>query len=300
MTKFNLMKQTFILIFSLIAITTSIKSQDKIFKKGGEVLKVKVLEIGIDDVQYKNHDNLDGPSYRIEKDRLVKIVYANGKVETYTASLKDKELYIGQKTTALKINFLSPLFGHTQLTYEKGITPGRSWEALVSLIGVGKSQIVSGYTNNLGTYEEIKRNQAGLGLGFGYKFIKTPDFINRNIRFAHLLQGVYLKPNIYTGMYGESILDSKTNIPTTKRRSVVYGAIMLEGGKQWVFSEALVFDFYAGVGYCADNIKKVDNQYYYSGDDAGRHFTNLRVGTSPGFSLSSGIRVGFLLNNKSK
>ena len=99
------MKQTFILIFSLIAITTSIKSQDKIFKKGGEVLKVKVLEIGIDDVQYKNHDNLDGPSYRIEKDRLVKIIYANGKIETYTASLKDKELYIGQKTTALKINF---------------------------------------------------------------------------------------------------------------------------------------------------------------------------------------------------
>ncbi len=294
------MKQAFTLIFLLIAVTNSIKSQDKIFKKGGIVIKAKVLEIGIDDIQYKNHDNLDGPSYRIEKDRLVKIIYANGKIETYTSSLKDKELYIGQKSEALKINFLSPLFGHTQFTYEKGITPGRSWEALVSLIGVGKSQIVTGYTNNLGVYNEIKRNQAGLGLGFGYKFIKTPDFINRNIRFAHLLQGVYLKPNVYTGVYGESILDSKTNIPTTKRRSVVYGAIMLEGGKQWVFSEALVFDFYAGVGYCADNIKKVDNQYFGSGDNSGSHFTNLRVGTSPGFSLSSGIRVGFLFNSKHK
>jgi hypothetical protein len=294
------MKQTFVLIFLLVSFTNSIKSQDKIFKKGGEVLNVKVLEVAIDDVQYKNHDNLDGPSYRIEKDRLVKIIYANGKIETYTASLKDKELYIGQKTAALKINFLSPLFGHTQITYEKGIAPGRSWEALVSLIGVGKSQIVTGYTNNLGVYNEIRRNQAGLGLGFGYKFIKTPDFINRNIRFAHLLQGAYLKPNIYTGAYGESILDSKTNIPTTKRRSVVYGAIMLEGGKQWIFSEALVFEFYAGVGYCADNIKKVDNQYFGSGDNSGSHFTNLRVGTSPGFSLSSGIRAGFLLNSKHK
>ena len=92
----------------------------------------KVLEVAIDDVQYKNHDNLDGPSYRIEKDRLVKIIYANGKIETYTASLKDKELYIGQKTAALKINFLSPLFGHTQITYEKGITQvvlGKHWLA---------------------------------------------------------------------------------------------------------------------------------------------------------------------------
>jgi hypothetical protein len=291
------MRYCYILILSLLAFNAN--SQDKIYKKGGNVILARIQEIGIDEIKYKVFNEADGPLYAIEKDRIIKIVYQNGRTESYnTSSLKDPELYIGQSKHALKLNFLSPLLGYTQFGYERSLKPGRSIEFSLGLIGLGKNQVIDeNYYYPGAPVQEIRRGQAGASIGVGYKFIRTPDFINRNIRFAHLLQGTYIKPTLYTGVYGENIIDYKTQVPLEERRTVVYGSLMVELGKQWIFGDQFIFDIYFGLGYCFDNINDDDNYSYssISTESEAHHFNVIRLGSSPGFALSGGLKIGMLL-----
>lgn len=63
-------------------------SCDKIIDKEGDELLVKVTEIGIDVIKYKNCDHLYGPVYNIPKDAVLMIDYANGKREVIKQSKK--------------------------------------------------------------------------------------------------------------------------------------------------------------------------------------------------------------------
>lgn len=280
--------------------TMSGNAQDKIHRKGGEVINGKVTEVGLDEIKYRLANEPDGPVYAISKDRLVKVVYANGRVETYQAALNDKELYIGQQKNAIKLNFMSPLMGYTGLTFEHSIKPGQSIEANLSIIGLGANHSLDGVYLGTGVYvDTYRRGQAGLGLGFGYKFIRTPDFINRNVHYAHLLQGGYLKPVIYFGSYGENVVVDKAGSAVVDRRNVTYGAIMMELGKQWVFGQKFLLDFYGGIGYAADNVKDDPNVWTsYNNSTTSHHFSFSRFGRNPGFAANIGLRFGMLLGKK--
>lgn len=283
----------FVLLFSL-----TVSAQDKIYQAGGKVIQAKIQEIGVDEIKYKLFEDPEGPTYGIEKDRVVKIIFQNGRTETYRSGLRDPELYAGQQKHALKINFLSPLFGHTQLFYERSLAPGRALEFSLDLVGAGKNYTIDYiyFDPNNPMPQEVKRDAAGAAIGVGYKFIRTPDFINRNIRYAHLLQGTYIKPNLLMGLYGENIIDAKTGSPVEERRSVFYTAVMLELGKQWIFGDAFVFDIFIGLGYSVDNVGDDEFIYSaYSNEGAAMHFTHTRFGRSPGFALNGGLKIGMLL-----
>jgi hypothetical protein len=281
---------------SLILLLAAISSfcQDKLYKKNGEVIVAHVIEVGTDEIKYKLFKEPDGPIYAIDKSSLIKIVFENGRIETYKENLEDPELYVSQKKSALKIYFLSPLFGHTQLSYEKSIKPGRSWEATASIVGLGRNYVFSyDYTNN--TYTTYKRSATGLILGAGYKFSKRPDFLLKGMKYSHLLQGSYLEPMFSLGAYGENRIDNKTNIPQLERKTVVFGSLMVQLGKQWVFGESMLLDINIGLGYVADNLKTEDGYNDFSDDEYAHHFTVIRTGRSPGFGLNAGLKLGILL-----
>jgi hypothetical protein len=61
-------------------------AQDKIYKTNGEVIEVKVTEVGAKEIKYKVFANLNGPIYTIDKALIIKVVYEGGKSETYEAS----------------------------------------------------------------------------------------------------------------------------------------------------------------------------------------------------------------------
>jgi hypothetical protein len=270
-------------------IVTAILAQDKIYPKKGSVIKAKVIEIGVDEIKYKLFDDPDGPVHVVEKDRVLKIEYENGRKETYVSNLKDPELYADQRKNALKINFLSPLFGHTQLSFEHSMRPGRSFEITASLIGLGKSSRLYFYNYDNQTVE-YRRSARGLGVGAGYKFIKVPDFITKGIKYSHLLQGFYVKPNFYAGVYGQNVVDEKNSQLVIDRQTVFYGSLQIELGKQLILGEKVTFDFYFGLGYALDNIKDDDEDYY-----ANYHFSVIRGGEGVGLAASGGLRFGILL-----
>lgn len=78
------MKNIFLFLITFLSFLT-VKSQDTIFKKSGDIVIAKVLEISPTEVKYKRFDFQDGPMYIEIKSNLDKIIYSNGVKEIFTS-----------------------------------------------------------------------------------------------------------------------------------------------------------------------------------------------------------------------
>lgn len=72
-----------ILCFSILLISVCVYCQDLIVKKNTDEIQVKIIEVGLTEVKYKNWNNQDGPTYVINKSEIFMIKYANGDKESY-------------------------------------------------------------------------------------------------------------------------------------------------------------------------------------------------------------------------
>ena len=270
-------------------------SQDMIYRNNGKVIKAKIIEIGSSEIKYREFDNQGGPIYILETDRIKKVVFENGKEQKFEDNLKDPERYAGQKNKAIKLNFLSALYGYTEIGFEKSVAVGRGYELSLGIIGAGKSGVLEYYNSQLG---EVKRSPFGFFVSGGYKFGKLPDFlIFGKSKASHLMQGTYVKPILYLGNYSENRIIFKGNSTyEVGRQNVTFGALQLELGRQWVLGDKLLLDIYSGLGYGFDN-KKISNADLFSGSDnyAAFNYVNARLGKSPGLSYTFGIKLGWLL-----
>jgi hypothetical protein len=292
------MKKVFFLTLLLVCLVQLIKAQDKIYRNNGKIIEAKVIEVGASEVKYREYSNPDGPIYVLETDRVKKIVYENGKVETFADNFKDPERYAGQRNKALKINFFSPLYGYFEAGYEKSLGYGKGYELSFGIIGAGKSSRLDYFYGQLA---DVKRKQFGFFASGGYKFGKLPDFIIfGKSRGSHIMQGTYAKPIAYFGHYKENIIFEKANsLYEVGTQNVTFGAFQIEIGRQWVLGEKLLLDIYEGFGYGFDN-KKDSYQYYntspnYYDNETAFNYANTRLGKSPGFSFSFGLKLGLLL-----
>ena len=87
------MKYLFLFLF-FFPLSLLCKAQDTIVKRNGEKITVKLIEINPNDVRYKRLDYLEGPLFRVQKQDIKFIVYANGikdSFENYVAPLTNKE-----------------------------------------------------------------------------------------------------------------------------------------------------------------------------------------------------------------
>jgi hypothetical protein len=290
--------QKILFLIALILLAASFTySQDKIYRKNGKIVEAKILEIGNDEIKYKESHNPDGPIYVLETDRISKIVFADGKVEKFTIDIRDPEKYAGQLKKAIKIDFLGPLLGFSQVTFEKSRGVGKGYELSLGIIGAGKSSRIEFYDFN---YNYVRRNPFGVFISGGYKFGKLPDFILfGKTRLTHVMQGTYIRPLVYLGNYSENrIIWKASNTYEVGRQNVTFGALQIEAGRQWVFGDKFLLDIYEGLGYGFDN-KKDSYQYQNSTDyfdnTAAYNYANARLGRSPGLSYTFAIKVGLLI-----
>ena len=72
-----------LLLIVMFLINFTLQAQDKIIKKDGTELQVKVEEIQENVVKYRRLNNLTGPMYNIKKVDIAKIIYEKGNVETF-------------------------------------------------------------------------------------------------------------------------------------------------------------------------------------------------------------------------
>lgn len=282
-----------ILFLLIILFTTQLFAQDKIYKLKGTVINAKVIEIGTDEIKYKLFDSPDGPVYVVDKSSLNRIEFADGRVEKYKLSYKDPQNYEGQLSKAVKINFLAPLLGYSQFSFEKSISPLKSYELGLGIIGAGKNYQIDNYYIN-GQYQPYKRSAFGGFVEAGYKFNKLPNFFNKGVRMTHIMQGSYVKPTAILGFYTDNAVNYKTGNPVLEKRNNVFGAIILNFGHQWVFGDKFLIDIYYGLGYAFDNVKNDYNNGYYS-TDIYNHFVIQKTGPGANLGLSGGLKAGLLI-----
>jgi hypothetical protein len=263
----------FMLIFSILSLSGI--AQDRIIKTTNDTITCQIKEIGDDEVKYTQKEFKSDVIFGIDKNKISRIIFSDGKELTFKNSMYDSAQYEKQHKNALKVGFLSPLFGATCFTYERSLKPGSSWEASLGIIGLGEN--FAGNSSN------------GLYLKFGYKFIKSPDFYLKGMRYSHILKGAYIRPevsfstyNSHSGLNRDSNGNEIQGSYSTKT-STMY-SIMLNTGKQWVVVDRFLFDWFVGVGYGFGN----------PNDDNSFHFAYLGGSSSSHFAMTSGIRIGIL------
>lgn len=253
-------------------------AQDKIYKTNKDVILCTITELGEEEVKYKLGDN-PNLIYVISVERIEKVVLSNGEEISFKDSFSDPEIYAGQKKNAFKVGMFSHLTGAFTVGYERSLKPGQSVEGSIGIIGLGKD--VDG------------SNPGGAIIKAGYKFISTPDFKMKGMRYSHLLKGGYVKPEISFAAYQEDIyIDNYPYGPSGySRENVVSGALMLNFGKQWVMGDVFLIDIFAGVGFGFDNMESIQGDYYRYGPKF--HYGYI-VGSELPLAGTLGFKVGFL------
>ncbi len=183
--------------------------------------------------------------------------------------------YETQKKSIIKMEFFSPLTGHTTFGYEKYIKDWFSWEAKVGFIG-------------LGVEPDNNTDPSGFLLRGGPKFKLNPDFATRDLRGTHLLSGKYIKPEIVLSVYNEDVTDfTSGGTEFTSRESFRSVAFLINYGRQHVLADIMSIDWHVGIGYGFDN---------YDMEDEGKYHHSHTNGTNDfPIAVSAGFTIGLLL-----
>lgn len=250
-------------------------AQDKIIRRTNDTIPCKIKEIGSDEIKYQLPGYPPDLLFTLDKEKITKIVFENGQEMTFKVEIDNPENYINQRKNAMKIDYISPLTGNTTLSLEHSLKPGQSIEGSVGFIGLGIDP------NDI--------NPSGGFVKFGMKFIKSPDFYLRGIRYAHILKGTYFKPEIGLGVYSrdhtEVIYDYYNYYEKEERIDIFTGFINVVIGKQWVINDLFLIDFYGGAGYGFDTNDK---------ENGGYHYGWAIVDDNVPLTFSTGIKIGFL------
>lgn len=247
-----MMKYPLVILMLLMCLGNAI-SQDKIVKKDKSVIECKITEVGLDEIKYIDPELTDGPVISISVDDIAKIEFSNGRVIEFKDKLNDPSSYSDDKKVALKMHFLSPIFENLAFSLEKNIRPGQSYETEVGLIGVGFDT-------------DPDNKSSGVWISGGFKFLKTPDFYSKQFKYAHILKGSYVMPQIILSFYQNKYYPNNyypNPSPSygMEERDVVAGALIINIGKQIVYNNAFLIDYSFGLGYGFSNHNDNNNEY---------------------------------------
>lgn len=268
------MKTRLVLLLFVLTFVNIANAQDKIITKSDEIINCKLDIIGDSNVSYYLAIQPE-TKLSIETKRVKKIIFSDGRelnLNSDTASEKDYNSSAQEKTKspykdeskqtkgkkAIKIDFLSPIYGYTEFVYEHGIKPGQSVETSLGVIGWGK--------------DLVNNDAKGVFFKLGYKFIRTGEDLSS-------FGGAYIMPEI---AYRNFNKDSSKN--KGSKVNIYSYAFNLKAGRQWLLADAFLLDWYVGGGYGYS-----DNKGEYSG-----HYGFVTISDNIPLSFTAGLRIGFV------
>ncbi len=270
--------------------------EDIIVKIDDSIIKVKVLDIGVNEVKMKLYNNPDGPTITMKKSEIKSItiegqtVYEQ-KADPYSTSNK----LILDKNSSIKFHFFSPLNSHMAFTYEWMNKPGFNWELGAGIIGVGIKK-----TNTI-----LNRNPRGAFLRFGPKFLlgSSSDIEIEGARYSHPLKGRYLKVEMILHLMNTTNFADTGRYPwpkgtvsyTKQYQSVVLNLIY---GRQFIFGNSITVSWYAGGGYSFESttsIGKPSNITNNWTDYDPRRYSHFFFGEGFPLTMTTGFTVGYIL-----
>jgi hypothetical protein len=258
------------LFTALILLSNKLIAQDTLIISPDKVVLADILEIGIDEIKYIPYEEPGSPVLVVDKAMVVKVITEEGKEYTFLNRFDDPALYANQRKNAIKFGLFSLLFGSLQFSYEHSIKPGRSMDFTLGIIGIGAD--VAGI------------RPRGVLIKAGYKFINTPDFYMRGMRYSHILKGFYVKPELIISTFGHDEYNYFSSYEgRTYRRTLFSIAGMLNIGKQWIFSDVFLIDIFFGAGFGFSSEGDFNYLYGFVGG-----YNSFPI------ALTGGLKLGFL------
>ncbi|MEW6469505.1 MAG: hypothetical protein AB1458_11295 [Bacteroidota bacterium] len=279
--------------------------EDLIVKMDGSSLKVKVIEMGSDEVSFKLYNNPDGPVMSLKK-KEIKQVKIDGQIvyeykpDPYSTSNQT----IINKTSNAKFHFFSPLFNYVAFSYEWMNRPGFNYEAGFGIIGIG----VTGNSNaSNAIYGVRKTRPRGFYVRGGPKFLlgNSSDIEVEGGRIAHPLKGRYFQIEaMLHAMSANYALDTGYTGPSgggmgtinwqKKYQSLVINLIY---GRQNIYGNAITIGYYIGFGYALESTRTIGNTPantgYYDYFDV-RRFSHTYFGKDFPLTFTWGFTIGFI------
>ena len=247
------------------------KAQDLIYKKDKTVITAILIDIGAEEIKYKDYNKQDGSVLIIKKSEVTKIITQRGKeilFEQGSSASFDKK-------NAIKVGLLSLVAYHVNLSYERSLSQSRSIELQLGIIG-------------LGSKPEYISEASGFFTRIGYKFMHSPNHFEKKNKEFHLLKGSYFKPELVLGHFKETEFNSKYvlrngNYYLTKNieTKVTFYALMLNVGQQWIIVDDFLIEIFFGAGLGGNTIERREDNYAVSGP-------------SPVF-FNAGLKFGILI-----
>lgn len=253
------MRALIFVFFILFVFASQAIAQDIIYTTGGSKLEAKVLEINTANIKYKDHGNLEGPTYVINKTDVVLIKYTNGMTEVINsnpATIGPKtENNIGNspKTPAsthapdksktaekppfnlyylnnnmLSINALALANGDVTLMYDRDVFNSRM--SLTFLGGYSFNSRMGGLNGFIADSKDNAKKKYDLGFGI--------SFMPRNTKRVQYFVGLLGK---YMSYDYHNVTDTVNNQKSYEKASAFQMAVMLTNG--WVFRVSPNFNF---------------------------------------------------------
>ncbi len=287
------MKKLILWIF-VIVLGLNLSAQDILQKTNKAKLEVKIIEIGPDEIKYKNYNDLEGPVYVIYRRDVTSIQLENGETIQFEKDILEVSASPNaHKKNAIMIDPFSPFVRHIGFGYQRWFQPGLILEAKAGIIGIGV---------NPNRFDNFKDEKKGAFLTIGNKMMFKQLTYSKGTRLVHPLAGAYFKPQIsfsyFTNKELEYIYDTLTWVTTSYvvSKTHISAAFNLTIGKQWLIADVVLLDMFVGAGYGFANTKSnsIYNNLYE--DTPSFYHSHLIVGGKNfPLTLTSGISLGVLI-----
>ena len=177
----------------LLFLTGGVKAQDIIVTKDSERIDAKIIEVSEQEVKYKKHNNLDGPTFVLSTAKISSVIYANGNVQSFDSKVvKDT----GQKTVHVE----HQPYNHLYRGLEYSINAGSDYSGIIAGLGIGKRFSQNFYTGIFvglsSKYENYKRITANGRVYLPFKNQKF-EFITDVHLGVNCLDWTYYKKYYY-------------------------------------------------------------------------------------------------------
>ena len=204
------MKKIFLLVFTLLLLRNAFP-QDIIYKKDGEKIRGKIIEVNLEAVNYKSIDDLEGASKNIPVSLVSMIKYENGKEEifkTEPAMMDKPEKFYADKYFS----------------------------------------IAAGYGQSYGGLGGRLQGRTGKVLGFGYHagvgyVLPKEEASGTDIFYYFGLKFFWYKAWYLNLQYGPTAIGTKSylvynhnTVTSYKEKIILFGPSLLIGG-DWFFNE---------------------------------------------------------------
>jgi hypothetical protein len=239
-------------------------SQDLIVRTSNDTLKVLIVDMTKKKIKFIFNDSPDADIYEVNKSNVKQIIFENGSKLTIVSSPYElsNDMILQEKNQGIKIDIFSPLLNHFVLGYEREIHSGLNVEIKGGLIATNLNSGIS--------------HAEGFILKGGVKFLSPEKTLIHGVECLQPLAGSYFKPEFIFGQFTKNI-DHKNYNYTNYAVNILFG-------RQHIYHNWLMIDYFAGMGYGIQNSsKETDFTYAYSHLFFGKKFPLI---------VSGGILIG--------